>query len=169
MGADVAPEDPEFEIFIKAVFAEMIAKAGQKCTAIRRVLVPNHLKGAVAQALRERLVAKVIAGDPRDENATMGPLVSVDQRADVATAVTRLVDAGGQLVCGGPDELDGAYFAPTVLTFNDAYAPAVHEVEAFGPWFSIVGYSDTVKRLNWLRLVEDLWLPLWSLRPRNCC
>lgn len=148
LGADVAPEDPEFEIFIKAVFAEMTAKAGQKCTAIRRVLVPNHLKGAVAQALRERLVAKVIAGDPRDENATMGPLVSVDQRADVATAVTRLVDAGGQLVCGGPDELDGAYFAPTVLTFDDAYAPAVHEVEAFGPVVSIVGYSDTVEAIE---------------------
>lgn len=148
LGADVSPEDPEFAIFIKAVFAEMTAKAGQKCTAIRRVLVPNHLKETVAQALRERLAEKVVVGDPRDDNATMGPLVSVEQRADVAAAVSRLAAAGGQLVCGGPDELDGAYFAPTVFTFDNPYASAVHEVEAFGPVVSIVGYSDTMEAIE---------------------
>ena len=143
LGEDVTEDSPEFDAYIKALFIEMTSKAGQKCTAIRRAIVPNALKDAVAEALSARLNDKIVPGDPRDADATMGPLVSVDQRADVAEAVEKLIAAGGTVVTGGPDQLDGAFFAPTVLTFEDADADAVHNVEAFGPVVSIIGYTDT--------------------------
>lgn len=143
LGEDVTEDSPEFDIFIKAVFNEVAAKAGQKCTAIRRALVPKNLVEAVATALSERIDAKIVAGDPRAEGTTMGPLVSVDQCEDVAEAVDKLIDAGGRVVTGGPEGADGAFFPATVLVFDDADADAVHDVEAFGPVVSILGYSDT--------------------------
>lgn len=141
LGTDVTENSPEFEAYVKAVFGEMTAKAGQKCTAIRRAIVPQHLVDPVIAALKARLEAKVVPGDPRDTNATMGPLVSVEQREDVATAVRTLVDAGGDIVLGGPDELEGAFFAPTILRFADSRTPAVHSTEAFGPVVSFIGYE----------------------------
>ncbi|PCC83594.1 phenylacetic acid degradation bifunctional protein PaaZ [Corynebacterium accolens] len=141
LGTDVTENSPEFEAYVKAVFGEMTAKAGQKCTAIRRAIVPQNLVDPVIAALKARLEAKVVPGDPRDTNATMGPLVSVEQREDVATAVRTLVDAGGELICGGPDELEGAFFAPTILRFADSRTPAVHNTEAFGPVVSFIGYE----------------------------
>ena len=143
LGEDVTVDSPEFEAFIKAVFVEMTAKAGQKCTAIRRAIVPAGMVDTVASALTERLAAKIVPGDPRDPDATMGPLVSVEQREDVASAVEKLIAAGGKVVTGGADQLEGAFFAPTVLTFEDADADAVHDVEAFGPVVSVIGYTDT--------------------------
>ncbi|MDO5669747.1 MAG: phenylacetic acid degradation bifunctional protein PaaZ [Corynebacterium sp.] len=143
LGEDVTEDSPEFDAYVKALFIEMTAKAGQKCTAIRRAIVPNALKDAVAQALAARLNDKIVPGDPRDPASTMGPLVSVDQRDDVAAAVEKLIAAGGTVVTGGADKLDGAFFAPTILTFDDADADAVHNVEAFGPVVSIIGYTDT--------------------------
>lgn len=119
----------------------MTAKTGQKCTAIRRAIVPQHLVDPVIAALKARLEAKVVPGDPRDANATMGPLVSVEQREDAATAVRTLVAAGGDIVLGGPDELEGAFFAPTILRFADSRTPAVHNTEAFGPVVSFIGYD----------------------------
>ncbi|EGT5594753.1 phenylacetic acid degradation bifunctional protein PaaZ [Corynebacterium striatum] len=141
LGTDVTEDSPEFEAYVKAVFGEMTAKTGQKCTAIRRAIVPQHLVDPVIAALKARLEAKVVPGDPRDANATMGPLVSVEQREDVATAVRTLVDTGGDIVLGGPDELEGAFFAPTILRFADSRTPAVHNTEAFGPVVSFIGYD----------------------------
>ncbi|MCS5480069.1 phenylacetic acid degradation bifunctional protein PaaZ [Corynebacterium sp. YIM 101645] len=148
LGEDVTVDSPEFEAYIKALFVEMTSKAGQKCTAIRRAIVPTPLIDTVATALTERLNAKVVPGDPRDPDATMGPLVSQEQRDDVAAAVEKLIAAGGQLVTGGPDQLEGAFFAPTILTFADADTDAVHDVEAFGPVVSIIGYTDTTDALR---------------------
>lgn len=141
LGTDVTADSPEFEAFVKAVFGEMTSKAGQKCTAIRRAIVPHALVDATIEALSARLRDKVVVGDPRDANATMGPLISVEQREDVATAVRTLVDAGGDIVLGGPDELEGAFFAPTILRFADSRTPAVHNTEAFGPVVSFIGYD----------------------------
>ncbi|HKM24852.1 MAG TPA: phenylacetic acid degradation bifunctional protein PaaZ, partial [Corynebacterium sp.] len=93
--------------------------------------------------LAARVNDKIVPGDPRDGSATMGPLVSEDQRADVAGAVDKLVAAGGKVVIGGSDQLEGAFFAPTILTFEDADTDAVHDVEAFGPVVSVIGYTDT--------------------------
>src|SRR5699024_2269885 len=97
LGEDVTEDSPEFDAFIKALFVEMTAKAGQKCTAIRRAIVPTGMIDAVATALTERLNAKIVPGDPRDPGSTMGPLVSVEQREDVAAAVEKLVAAGGRI------------------------------------------------------------------------
>src|SRR5690625_8005691 len=116
----------------------MTSKAGQKCTAVRRGIVPYTLVEPVIAALSQRLESKVVPGDPRDENATMGPLVSIEQRDDVASAVQKLIDAGGEVVYGGADKLDGAFFAPTILRFDDAQAEAVHSTEAFGPVISVI-------------------------------
>ncbi len=143
LGEDVTLESPEFNAYIKTLFAEITSKAGQKCTAVRRAIVPDALKDAVATALTQRLDDKVVLGDPRDESATMGPLVSVEQGTDVAAAVDKLIAAGGTVVTGGPDKLEGAFFPPTVLVFDDADADAVHDTEAFGPVLSIIGYADT--------------------------
>lgn len=141
LGTDVTEDAPEFDAYIKAVFNEMTSKAGQKCTAIRRAIVPNALVEPVIKALSARLDDKVVAGDPRDANATMGPLVSAEQRDDVAAAVETLSAAGGEVVFGGADKLEGAFFAPTIIRFADAETQAVHETEAFGPVVSVIGYD----------------------------
>ncbi|APT93537.1 enoyl-CoA hydratase [Corynebacterium phocae] len=145
LGPDVTADSPEFELFIKAVFNEMTAKAGQKCTAIRRAIVPTAIKDTAIQALAQRVRAKVNVGDPRDESATMGPLVSREQLEDVTSAVNTLKAAGGTVVEGGtPDAGDskGAFFPPTILDFADARTPEVHKVEAFGPVVSFLGYDS---------------------------
>ncbi|NLS09495.1 phenylacetic acid degradation bifunctional protein PaaZ [Nesterenkonia sp. MY13] len=149
LGPDAGPETPEFEAFIKAVVQEVTAKAGQKCTAIRRTIVPSEHVEAVVDALRQRVESRAVLGDPRDESTTVGALASKDQQAEVASAVQRLVDAGGELCFGGPqagtgsaDAEKGAFFPVTTLKFSDAHTPEVHEVEAFGPVTSVLGYAD---------------------------
>lgn len=149
LGPDAGPGTEEFEAFVKIVFQEMTVKAGQKCTAVRRVIVPQAHVDAVVEALSERLSSKVVLGDPRTEGTTMGALASKEQQAEVRKAVQRLVDAGGRVRLGGPDgdtgaadAEAGAFFAPTVLSFDDARTPEVHAVEAFGPVTSVIGYTD---------------------------
>ena len=149
LGPDAAPDTPEFDAFVRTVFQEMTVKAGQKCTAIRRVIAPAEHVEAVVEALSERLSSRVVIGDPRVEGTTMGALASKEQQSEVAKAVRRLVEAGGHVRLGGADaptgDADaeaGAFFAPTVLSFDDARTPEVHSVEAFGPVTSVIGYSD---------------------------
>lgn len=154
LGPDADPETPEFAAFIRSVATEVTAKAGQKCTAVRRVLVPAGMRDAVVQALGARLTERAAVGDPRVDGATMGPLASLDQLADVRAAVGRLVDAGGRIAYGDPADQsgavisegtqaqDGAFMAPVVLTFDDADTPEVHSVEAFGPVTSVLEYKD---------------------------
>lgn len=149
LGPDAAPDSVEFEAFIKSVTLEMTAKTGQKCTAIRRVIVPSAQVDPVVEALRARLESRVVLGDPRDADTTMGPLASTDQRDEVARAVDALVSAGGAVRVGGPeagtgsaDASRGAFFPATVLSFAEPRTPAVHSVEAFGPVTSVLGYAD---------------------------
>lgn len=155
LGPDATPETPEFAAYVRGLVAEMTAKAGQKCTAIRRAIVPAAQVDAVVAAVRERIADKVVVGDPRAEGVTMGALASTEQRDEVLRQVARLVAAGGELVIGGidPPEVrladgstgpapDGAFASPMLLRFADAEADALHEVEAFGPVSSIVGYAD---------------------------
>ncbi len=147
LGPDAVPGTPEFDAFVKAVMVEMTYKAGQKCTAIRRVIVPAELVDPVVEALSERLAGRVVVGDPRTEGTTMGPLASVEQRDEVAGAVERLVAAGGVIRYDGRAALgdlpaEGAFYPPTVLAFGDPDTPAVHEIEAFGPVTSVLGYTD---------------------------
>ena len=149
LAPDVSPDDPEFELFIKEVAREMTAKAGQKCTAIRRVIVPHGQLDAVAQRLRERL-AKVVVGDPVREGVRMGALASLDQQRDVGERVLLLAH-GNETVFGAGDGFQpvgegvakGAFFSPTLLLCRDALAnDAVHDIEAFGPVSTLMPYAD---------------------------
>ena len=150
LAPDVSPDDEEFDLFVKEVAREMTGKAGQKCTAIRRAIVPRQHLAAVAEKLRARL-AKTVVGDPALEGVRMGPLASQAQRADVAERVALLLGSGLEQLVGASDGFaprgegvaEGAFFAPTLLA---CHAPwdneAVHEVEAFGPVASLLAYDD---------------------------
>jgi oxepin-CoA hydrolase/3-oxo-5,6-dehydrosuberyl-CoA semialdehyde dehydrogenase len=136
LGLDGKPGSEEFDLYVREVVREMTAKAGQKCTAIRRAFVPREHLGAVEEALRAAL-EKVVVGDPRDPETRMGPLVSVGQADDVRDAVRRL---GGETVCAGTGE--GAYLSPVLLRHDDPTAAAVHDVEAFGPVCTLLPYDS---------------------------
>jgi oxepin-CoA hydrolase/3-oxo-5,6-dehydrosuberyl-CoA semialdehyde dehydrogenase len=155
LGPDAVPGTPEFDAFVKAVVTEMTVKAGQKCTAIRRVLVPKELTSEVAAAIGTRINERVVVGDPRAEGVTMGALASLEQLADVRAAVQSMLDAGGELAYGSLDSPsvtsvggtvgvveDGAFMAPVLLSWADAEAEEVHSLEAFGPVSSVLGYTD---------------------------
>lgn len=152
LGPDATEGTPEFDAYVRQLVTEMTTKAGQKCTAIRRAIVPTASADAVIDAVRTRLEAKVVIGDPRVEGVTMGPLVSLAQRDEVLRQVQALQDAGGRIVVGtsdapevrgidGSSTADGAFVAPMLLRFDDANADAVHEVEAFGPVASLLTYG----------------------------
>ncbi|MGE3448362.1 MAG: phenylacetic acid degradation bifunctional protein PaaZ [Microbacteriaceae bacterium] len=143
LGPDAVAGTPEFDAYVRQLMAEITVKAGQKCTAIRRAIVPTASVDAVVEALSTRLAEKVVIGDPRTEGVTMGPLASTEQRDEVLRQVKRLRDAGGELVIGSTDVPDGpgAFIEPMMLRFDDATTDAVHEIEAFGPVSSIFGYS----------------------------
>ena len=155
LGPDAVPGTPEFDAFIKAVVTEMTVKAGQKCTAIRRVIVPQELTSDVAAAVGARINERVVVGDPRADGVTMGALASLEQLADVRAAVQSMLDAGGELAYGSLDSPsvtsvgggvgvveDGAFMSPVLLSWADAEAEEVHSLEAFGPVSSVIGYSD---------------------------
>jgi len=148
LGPDVKPEDPEFDLFVKEMVREMTTKAGQKCTAIRRAIVPHRQMDAVAAALRARL-AKVVVGDPAVEGVRMGALASKAQQADVAERVALLAQEC-EILFGTKDGFAplgegvaaGAFFAPTLLAVRSGSGSAVHDVEAFGPVSTLIGYGD---------------------------
>jgi oxepin-CoA hydrolase/3-oxo-5,6-dehydrosuberyl-CoA semialdehyde dehydrogenase len=155
LGPDAVEGTPEFDAFVKSVVTEMTAKAGQKCTSIRRALVPQELVSAVTAAVGKRIQERVVLGDPRAEGVTMGALASLEQLADVRAAVQSLLDAGGELTYGTLDSPSvtsadgstgvvegGAFMSPVLLGWDDAEAEALHSLEAFGPVASVVGYKD---------------------------
>ena len=144
LGPDATPGTPEFEAYVRQLVSEMTSKAGQKCTAIRRAIVPEHAVDAVIDAVRQRIASRVVVGDPRDESTTMGALASVEQRDEVLRQVHALVAGGGRIVLGdgqAPGE-QTAFLEPILLRFDDARAPRVHDTEAFGPVSSVIGYAD---------------------------
>ncbi|KWR81772.1 MULTISPECIES: phenylacetic acid degradation bifunctional protein PaaZ [Pseudomonas] len=149
LAPDVTPDDEEFDLFVKEVAREMTAKAGQKCTAIRRAIVPARHVDAVAERLRERL-AKVVVGDPSVEGVKMGALASHAQQADVAERVEALLKSS-ELVFGAKDGFaprgegvsEGAFFAPTLLRSRDPHAEGgAHDIEAFGPVSTLMAYDE---------------------------
>jgi oxepin-CoA hydrolase/3-oxo-5,6-dehydrosuberyl-CoA semialdehyde dehydrogenase len=149
LGADAVPGTPEFDLFVKEVVREMTVKAGQKCTAIRKALVPSKVSGDVLAALQAAML-KIVVGDPRVEGVRMGPLVSLDQRNDVLARVSEL-RREAELVSGdlagftvnGADRERGAFVPPLLLFCRDPKAArAIHEVEAFGPVATVLPYVD---------------------------
>ena len=149
LGPDAVPGTPEFDLFIKEVHREMTVKAGQKCTATRRILVPEQQAGAVIDALSERL-GKTVIGNPREEGVRMGALVSTAQRDDVL-AKAALLGEEAERVFGDPESFDvqgadaerGAFVPPMLFHCADPdKAERVHDTEAFGPVSTVMGYRD---------------------------
>ena len=149
LGPEAAVGTPEFDLFVREVVREMTVKAGQKCTAIRKAIVPAAQAAAVIDALRAEL-GKIVVGDPRREQVRMGPVASLAQRREVLERVSALeresevvCGAGGPLSLAGADPDRGAFVAPTLLYCRDAAgAKAIHEVEAFGPVSTVVPYES---------------------------
>ncbi|MGR3492352.1 MAG: phenylacetic acid degradation bifunctional protein PaaZ, partial [Shimia sp.] len=140
LGPDIDPNQPGFDAFVAECANELSVKAGQKCTAIRRILVPEGRLGAVADALKRRLEALVM-GDPREGATTLGPLVSEAQRRDV-DAQCEKIGAEAELMTPARDT-EGAFAAPRLFTCSDPdAAEVVHSVEAFGPVATLLPYRD---------------------------
>lgn len=149
LGPDSGPETPEFDLFIKEVVREMTTKAGQKCTAIRRALVPAAFIDAAQEAIKARL-AKVVVGDPSVEGVTMGALASTCQLHDVREKAGQIATEA-ELVFGdidkvetvGADATKGAFISPLLFRLNDPWAAkVVHDIEAFGPVSTLMPYTD---------------------------
>jgi oxepin-CoA hydrolase/3-oxo-5,6-dehydrosuberyl-CoA semialdehyde dehydrogenase len=161
LALDAAPGTPEFDLFVKEVVREMTVKAGQKCTAIRKALVPATVAGDVVAALQTAL-QRIVVGDPRVEGVRMGPLVSQEQRTDVLARVAELrreadLVAGNldQFEVQGADRARGAFVPPLLLLARDPpRARAIHEVEAFGPVATILPYRDTADAIELARRGE---------------
>ncbi|WP_067666740.1 phenylacetic acid degradation bifunctional protein PaaZ [Nocardia miyunensis] len=145
LGADVTGDSPEFELFVKQLVVEMTAKAGQKCTAIRRAFVPHALTDQVIAAATQRL-AKIATGPDATEGIVMGALVSVEQRDEVLQAV-RALSKSCEIVFGStePPAGPGAYLPPILLRCTDNAADEPHEIEPFGPVATVIGYTDTAE------------------------
>ena len=137
LGPDVEPRSDMYELFLKDVVRDMTQKAGQKCTAIRRILVPQEWYGSVKQDLVE-LLGAVRVGDPKYEDTRMGPLASREQLADAREGVRVL---GGRHAFGSPAPVGskGFFMSPTLI---EEPAEAVHEREVFGPVAALIRFSS---------------------------
>lgn len=149
LGPDISPESEEFTLFVKEVVREMTVKAGQKCTAIRRTLVPESLSTAVVKAISDSL-AKIKVGDPKKEGVRMGPLAAKAQVLEVRERVKQL-SVDNELVYGSPDVAEalsdqperGAFFSPLLLLCrNPQHGTSAHDIEAFGPVNTVIPYRS---------------------------
>ena len=159
LGPDVKTDMPEFDIFIKEVAREITTKAGQKCTAIRRIIVPADKVEDVQIALGKRLMGTTI-GDPSVEGVRMGPLAGISQREEVHEKVMQLAKSQ-QIVIGdldnfevvGADKKKGAFFAPLVFLNTDPFKNTdCHNVEAFGPVSTIIPYNGLDEAIELARM-----------------
>lgn len=143
LGPDAVAGTPEFDAYVRQLVNEMTTKAGQKCTSIRRAIVPNAAAQDVIEAVRARIDEKIVVGDPRTEGVTMGALASAEQREEVLRQVDKLVADGGKIVVGEGQSAHegGAMLRPILLHFADANSARVHDTEAFGPVSSVIGYD----------------------------
>lgn len=158
LAPDAAPGTAEFDLFIKEVARELTVKAGQKCTAIRKVLVPAAFSRDAVAAL-ESTLRQVVVGDPRGEGVGMGPLVSLTQRDEVLARLAEL-RREADLVVGDPDAFaikdadreHGAFLPPLLLLCREPHrAHAVHEVEAFGPVATVLPFEHAADAITLAR------------------
>ncbi|HEX4850242.1 MAG TPA: aldehyde dehydrogenase family protein, partial [Puia sp.] len=149
LGDDVEPDMPEWDIFIKEIRKEMTVKAGQKCTAIRRIFVPENKIEDIWKAISKAL-SQTSIGNPMNEKVRMGPLAGQSQVEEVKTQVQKLL-ASSQIVYGSLDSVElvdadakkGAFISPLLLlNQKPGSSEAVHSVEAFGPVSTIMPYKD---------------------------
>ncbi len=159
LGPDAVPGSEEFDLFIKEVVKEMTVKAGQKCTAIRRTIVPEGMTEDVVKALSQRLASATL-GDPSVEGVRMGPLVGRAQVSEVRGNADRIA-ASSERVHGDPERFDvvgadpakGAFF-PSLLYYCDTpfQKSEPHEVEAFGPVNTVMPYRGLDEAIELARL-----------------
>ncbi|WP_394750150.1 phenylacetic acid degradation bifunctional protein PaaZ [Spongiimicrobium salis] len=149
LGEDAAPGTPEFDIFVKEVRKEMTVKCGQKCTAIRRIIVPEKYMEDVQIALGKQL-DKVTIGDPRLKEVRMGSLISKQQVEAVRLSVTDIAKEA-QIVYGSLDRIEtvgadaekGAFISPILLREDHPFKNTIaHEREAFGPVSTLMPYKN---------------------------
>jgi len=155
LGMDAAPGTPEFDLFVKEVRKEMTIKCGQKCTAVRRILVPSAFIEDVQIAIGKSLTGLSI-GDPRTEGVRMGALAGQDQVREVSDKLKELMsfsqlvygDLAGFEVSHGSKE-KGAYMAPVLLRNDKPFEQTgSHEIEAFGPVSTLMPYNDLDEALE---------------------
>ncbi|MDE3251653.1 MAG: phenylacetic acid degradation bifunctional protein PaaZ [Bacteroidota bacterium] len=155
LGADVEPGMAEWDLFIKEVRKEMTTKCGQKCTAIRRIFVPENKMEAVQQSLSKAL-AQTVIGNPLHEKVRMGSLAGETQRKEVREQVQKLL-ASSQIIYGSLDSVEltdadntkGAFISPILLFNQDPHnSSEVHEVEAFGPVATLMSYSSLEEAIS---------------------
>lgn len=149
LGEDVTPDMPEWDIFVKEVRKEMTTKAGQKCTAVRRIFVPENKMEAMQESLKKAL-AQTTIGNPLNETVRMGSLAGKTQQREVLEQVQKLLTVS-ELVYGSMDSVElidadpnaGAFMSPLLLRNEKPFAAtATHEVEAFGPVSTLMPYKN---------------------------
>lgn len=159
LGTDAVPGTPEFDLFVNEVKREMVSKAGQKCTAIRRIIAPAAVSADLVRALSSAL-AKVRIGNPARDDVDMGALASLGQRDEVRARVAELT-ADAKVVYGNGESFDitdadarkGAFFMPTLLYCERPLSSkAVHSVEAFGPVSTVLPYDSLEEAIELAKL-----------------
>ncbi|TAF50593.1 MAG: phenylacetic acid degradation bifunctional protein PaaZ, partial [Sphingobacteriia bacterium] len=149
LGDDVHPDMPEWDLFIKEVRKEITTKCGQKCTAVRRIFVPEDKIDQVEKALGQAL-AQTVIGNPLNEKVRMGSLAGESQRKEVKAQVEKLLSSS-QLVYGSMEGLDvldadatqGAFMSPLLLRNNQPFVQTnTHDTEPFGPVATLMPYKD---------------------------
>lgn len=159
LGKDVSPDSIEWEIFIKEVRKEMTVKAGQKCTAVRRILVPEHRMESVQEALIKALSQTTI-GNPLNEKVRMGSLAGKNQLEEVRSQVQKLL-ATSQLIYGATDSVElidasqekGSFISPVLLLNEKPFKyTESHEIEAFGPVSTIMPYHHSEEAIELSRM-----------------
>ena len=155
LGPDAIPGTAEFDLFVKEVVREMTVKAGQKCTAIRRIIVPEHLSNDVIKAVGSKLGTTKV-GDPSVEGVRMGPLAGKDQVGEVRARLKELL-ACCEIAAGNPEQFElvgadrdkGSFMPPVLLHCADGFKhDAPHDIEAFGPVSTVIPYktpSDAIE------------------------
>jgi len=155
LGDDVTPDKPEWDIFIKEIRKEMTVKAGQKCTAIRRIFVPANKMEDVWKAI-SRSLSQTPIGNPLNEKVRMGSLAGQDQRKEVKEQVKKLL-ASSQIIYGSLDSVEvidadsnkGAFLSPLLLLNEKPFTDKEpHEIEAFGPVSTIMPYRGTEEAIE---------------------
>ena len=159
LGEDAIPGTAEFDLFIKEVQREMTVKAGQKCTAVRRIIVPEKLVEDVQIALGKRL-SKTTIGDPSVEGVRMGSLAGNEQKIEVTDKVKELAKTQ-EIVFGslenfevtGADKNKGAFISPILFLNDDPFNKTdCHNVEAFGPVSTILPYKTIDEAIELARM-----------------
>ncbi len=148
LGPDAEPGSETFELYVREMVREMSAKCGQKCTAIRRAIVPRQLAEAVGLTVSDRL-GRLVIGDPMRDGVEMGALASLGQRQEVRDRIVELL-AHCDRLCGGEpppvvgaDPEQGAFLSPTLLYCDSPLeVAAVHDIEAFGPVSTLMPYDS---------------------------